>query len=82
MSGAPGHAEIDRLGLRRGPIVPSGVMARRIDDRRVLYLNLNLDAEPKSKDPTNPRFLYWPYPPKGLITAIFHRILIDPIIKI
>jgi beta-galactosidase len=38
-------AEIDRLGLRRGPAVPAGVMARRIDDGHVLYLNL--DAEPK-----------------------------------
>jgi beta-galactosidase len=38
-------AEIERLGLRRGPAVPSGVMARQIDDSHVLYLNL--DAEPK-----------------------------------
>lgn len=38
-------AEIDRLGLRRGPAVPPGVMARQIDDDHVLYLNL--DAEPK-----------------------------------
>lgn len=39
-------AEIDRLGLRRGPAVPAGVMARQIDDRHVLYLNLH--AEPRS----------------------------------
>lgn len=39
------EAEIERLGLRTGPAVPAGVMARRIDDRHVLYLNL--DAEPK-----------------------------------
>lgn len=41
-------AEIDRLGLRRGPVVPAGVMARQIDDRHVLYLNLH--AEPRSID--------------------------------
>ncbi|MQM26027.1 cellulase family glycosylhydrolase [Glycomyces sp. NEAU-7082] len=37
--------EIDRLGLRRGPAVPAGVMARRIDEDHVLYVNL--DGEPK-----------------------------------
>jgi beta-galactosidase len=29
------------LAIDRGPEVPAGVMARRIDDRHVLYLNLN-----------------------------------------
>ncbi|WP_207212093.1 beta-galactosidase [Promicromonospora panici] len=43
--GAVLDAEIDRLGLQRGPAVPAGVMARRIDDDHVLYVNL--DAEPK-----------------------------------
>jgi beta-galactosidase len=40
------NAEIDRLGVRRGPVVPAGVMARKIDERHALYLNL--DAEPKA----------------------------------
>lgn len=39
------EAEIDRLGLSQGPTVPAGVMARRIDEHHVLYLNL--DAAPK-----------------------------------
>ncbi|MFC8800781.1 beta-galactosidase [Promicromonospora sp. NPDC057138] len=39
------EGEIDRHGIARGPLVPPGVMARAIDDRHVLYLNL--DAEPK-----------------------------------
>jgi beta-galactosidase len=37
-------SELARLGVA-GPVVPAGVMARALDDRRVLYLNL--DAEPK-----------------------------------
>lgn len=38
------ESELARLGIA-GPVVPAGVMARAVDDRRVLYLNL--DAEPK-----------------------------------
>jgi beta-galactosidase len=38
------ESEFARLGIA-GPVVPAGVMARAVDDRRVLYLNL--DAEPK-----------------------------------
>jgi beta-galactosidase len=37
--------EIERLGVRTGPQVPEGVMAREVADGRVLYLNL--DQEPK-----------------------------------
>jgi len=33
------------LGLKPGPVVPPGVMARQIDARHVLYLNL--DGAPK-----------------------------------
>ncbi|KAK1176829.1 beta-galactosidase [Streptomyces sp. NBS 14/10] len=40
------ESEITRLGIDPGPSVPPGVMARAVDDRHVLYLNL--DAEPKS----------------------------------
>jgi beta-galactosidase len=38
-------SEIDRMSIRRGPEVPAGVMARNIDARHVLYLNL--DGQPK-----------------------------------
>lgn len=38
-------SELARLGVAPGPQVPAGVMARALDDRHVLYLNL--DAEPK-----------------------------------
>jgi beta-galactosidase len=41
-------AEIERLGVRTGPPVPEGVMARAITDRHRLYLNL--DGEPKRID--------------------------------
>jgi len=37
---------IDTLAIRRGPEVPEGVMARQIDERHVLYLNVS--GEPKS----------------------------------
>ncbi|MFC3495677.1 beta-galactosidase [Glycomyces rhizosphaerae] len=40
--------EIERLGVRPGPQVPEGVMARAVTDRHVLYLNL--DGEPKPID--------------------------------
>lgn len=36
---------INELGLKKGPEVPSGVMARQIDDKHVLYLNVS--GEPK-----------------------------------
>jgi beta-galactosidase len=38
-------SEIERLSIRKGPRVPTGVMARHIDAKHVLYLNL--DGEPK-----------------------------------
>jgi beta-galactosidase len=37
---------IDTLAIRKGPEVPAGVMARQIDGRHVLYLNIS--GEPKS----------------------------------
>ncbi|MEU6247956.1 beta-galactosidase [Glycomyces sp. NPDC047010] len=43
--GAVLDAEVERLGVRTGPIVPKGVMARAVTDRHRLYLNL--DGEPK-----------------------------------
>lgn len=39
------EAELALLEVAAGPEVPAGVMARAVDDRHVLYLNL--DAEPK-----------------------------------
>jgi beta-galactosidase len=39
------EAELALLEVAAGPAVPAGVMARAVDDRHVLYLNL--DAEPK-----------------------------------
>lgn len=33
--------ELERLSVRRGPLVPAGVMARDIDARHTLYLNLD-----------------------------------------
>ncbi|MBN2012225.1 beta-galactosidase [candidate division KSB1 bacterium] len=36
---------IDELGIRKGPQVPSGVMARQIDEKHFLYLNVS--GEPK-----------------------------------
>ena len=36
---------IDELGINRGPDVPSGVMARQIDDNHFLYINVS--SEPK-----------------------------------
>lgn len=35
---------IAELGVRKGPIVPSGVMARQIDDKHFLYLNVSGEA--------------------------------------
>jgi beta-galactosidase len=36
---------IDELGIKKGPEVPSGVMARQIDEKHFLYLNVS--GEPK-----------------------------------
>ena len=36
---------INELGIRKGPEVPSGVMARQIDKNHFLYLNVS--GEPK-----------------------------------
>lgn len=36
---------IDELGIKKGPDVPSGVMARQIDQKHLLYLNVS--SEPK-----------------------------------
>jgi len=36
---------IDELGIKKGPDVPSGIMARQIDEKHYLYLNVS--AEPK-----------------------------------
>ena len=36
---------IDRLGINTGPVVPGGVMARRIDATHLLYLNLEGTAK-------------------------------------
>jgi len=36
---------INELGIKKGPEVPSGVMARQIDDKHFLYLNVS--GEPK-----------------------------------
>jgi beta-galactosidase len=36
---------IDELGIKKGPDVPSGAMARQIDNTHFLYLNVN--GEPK-----------------------------------
>jgi len=36
---------IDELGIKKGPDVPSGVMARQIDKTHFLYLNVS--DEPK-----------------------------------
>ena len=36
---------IKELGIKKGPDVPSGVMARQIDDKHFLYLNVS--GEPK-----------------------------------
>ncbi|MEU5870838.1 beta-galactosidase [Glycomyces sp. NPDC047369] len=46
--GAVLDTEIERLGVRRGPAAPPGVMARAVGERHHLYLNL--DAEPKTID--------------------------------
>jgi beta-galactosidase len=35
---------IDELGIRKGPRVPEGVMARQIDAKHILYLNTNRNA--------------------------------------
>ena len=35
---------IDELGIKRGPHVPEGVMARQIDAKHILYLNTNRNA--------------------------------------
>ncbi|MBN1181598.1 MAG: beta-galactosidase [Bacteroidales bacterium] len=52
--GLPAHGDIlngifddlvEELGIKKGPAVPSGVMARQIDDKHYLYLNVN--GEPK-----------------------------------
>ena len=40
------EAEIELLGIDRGVLVPPGVMARAVDDRHVLYLNLDADPKP------------------------------------
>jgi beta-galactosidase len=40
---------VDRLAIDRGPAVPPGVMARQIDARHILYLNL--DGLPKTVRP-------------------------------
>jgi beta-galactosidase len=36
---------ISELGIKKGPEVPSGIMARQIDENHVLYLNVS--GEPK-----------------------------------
>jgi beta-galactosidase len=36
---------IDELSIRRGPVVPSGVMARQIDQNHLLYLNVSGDPK-------------------------------------
>jgi len=36
---------ISELGMKKGPVVPSGVMARQIDEKHFLYLNVS--GEPK-----------------------------------
>lgn len=36
---------VDKLGLRKGPTVPEGVMARQIDAKHFLYLNLDGTAK-------------------------------------
>jgi len=36
---------ISELGIKKGPVVPSGVMARQIDKNHYLYLNVS--GEPK-----------------------------------
>jgi beta-galactosidase len=38
-------ALIDELGIKKGPVVPAGVMARQIDKNHYLYLNVS--GEPK-----------------------------------
>jgi len=35
---------IDELGIKKGPRVPEGVMARQIDSKHILYLNTNSNA--------------------------------------
>ena len=36
---------ITELGIKRGPIVPNGVMARQIDEKHYLYLNVSGEAK-------------------------------------
>ena len=36
---------IKELGIKRGPDVPAGVMARQIDDHHFLYLNVSGDPK-------------------------------------
>jgi beta-galactosidase len=36
---------IDELGIKKGPEVPSGVMARQIDKKHLLYLNISGEAK-------------------------------------
>jgi beta-galactosidase len=43
---------IDTLSIHRGPDVPQGIMARQIDERHVLYLNVT--GEPKQIKMTHP----------------------------
>jgi beta-galactosidase len=36
---------INELGLKKGPIVPAGVMARQVDSHHILYLNVSGEAK-------------------------------------
>ena len=36
---------INELSIKKGPDVPSGVMARQIDANHILYLNVSEDAK-------------------------------------
>ena len=58
---------INELGIKKGPDVPSGVMARQIDKNHILYLNVTGEAkEIQMKE--NSRSILWDKDYKGNFT--------------
>ena len=73
---------IDRLGIDTGPVVPAGVMARRIDSNHLLYLNLEgtakrIGLKGKARSILHDRdyvgaFTLEPYQPEFVETTLTH----------
>lgn len=68
------HDLIEELGIKKGPKVPVGVMARQIDDSHILYMNVSggpkeIEIKGKSRSILNEKdyhgnFIIAPYEPE------------------